>query len=272
MAKRTALDVRLDIVDAYDSGLLTGNATVAEIAKVVASTPRSVGKALTACQYRTVRDMRNISERIPARWTPPRRLPTLTNRHSALSRAIVAVFDEGRWSGRCYARDLIPLVGSDEKAISHTLKRLGFKIVKRAHSKFVRIEPAVYSPPGTWPPKIRKEAELRGLGLSTGQVAKTMELAAEISAVIDSAIRKLDVQDIPLNKRGQMKAKIHEVIRDNFNDSIPRQEVASWLGESSEAPMSSLKGITVNLRTFASNRGHDCSECGRRCMTPAARR
>lgn len=214
MPKRTALDVRLAIVDAYDSGALNGEMTAAEIAKAIGSTPRSVGKALMVIQFRMTQKRMTITERIPHRWQPPRRFPNLTARHSDLSHDIVGVFEDGDWTGRCYARDIAPLVESDERRVSAAFKRLGFKIVKRAHTKALGAKPAKFRPPLSWPPLIEKQRELRAAGLSVGQVEKATELAAEIEAILDAAEVKLAVEYIPLTQRGQMKAKIREVIAD----------------------------------------------------------
>ena len=258
----SALETRLAIVEAYDSGLLQGNATAAEIAKAVGSTPRSVGKALIVAGFRLVQKATPIKESIPTRWAPPRNFPKLTSRHNALTRAVAGVWVDGLHTGRCYAYEITQKVNSDERSVTAAFKRLGFKVVKRRYQKSVGWQPAIYAPPYQWPPKVQKEVELRRAGLSVGQVGRAMELAAEINAVIDAAVMRLDSEDIALNKPGQMKAKIRSVIYDSYHDSITRKELANRLGEASDANVEFLLNRVGGYVTFASRRGRVCLSCG----------
>ena len=92
-----------------------------------------------------------LNQRVPTRWAPPLNWPNLP-RPSAATLAIVALYDSGGWSGCCYVRDIAPLVALPEMSVAHALGRLGFKLVKRSHMKFVRMEPAVWRPPARWSP------------------------------------------------------------------------------------------------------------------------
>ena len=263
MATRYPLDTRFAIAEAFDSNLLRGECTVNEIAATVGANRKSVGRTLLVMDFRLVQKPSPVRERIPARWEPPRNWPKL-KRHSRITRAIMEAYDSGRWSGRCYVRDLAPMLDLPEETVAHGLKRLRFKVVKRAHLKFIRMEPAVWSPPRRWPDLLQKQRELRQSGLSTGSVMRATDLSAEITAIINDAVKLLDIEDVPLFKRGALKLKIREVVQEVYRkaavDNIARQELASWLGERPDANIGYLQSRIEGYTRFASKRL--CQHCG----------
>lgn len=270
MARRLPLDTRFAIAQAFDNGQLRGDCTVNEIADVVGVNRKTVGRTLKVVGFTLVRKVQPLYERITARWSPPRKWPEL-KRHSPLTQGVVDLYDAGRWSGRCYASDLAPLLEASEKAVAHALRRLKFTIVKKSHLKFVRMEQAVWRRPYAWPEVFQKQRELRRSGLSTGQVIRATELSAEVVGIIENAVRKLDVAELQLYQRGKMKAKIKEVVQEIYRkatfDHIARQELAGWLGESPDANVQYLQTRVEGYVRFATNR--ICPHCGRH---PAQRR
>ena len=267
MAKRYPLDTRFAIVDAFDSGLLRGECSVNEIADAVGANRKSVGRTLQVIGFRMVRKRYGVLESIPARWAPPRERgvpwPKL-KRPSPATRGILDLYDTGRSSGRCYARDLAPLLGLTEEAVVQGLRRLGFKVVKKAHKKFVHMEPAIWAPPARWPEVLEKQRELHRNGLSTGAVMRATDLSAEVTAIIGKAVKLLDVDDVPLDRRGALKAKIKTVVQEVYRtmeyDSVARQELASWLGESRDANVQYLQSRVEGYVRFASRK--TCQHCG----------
>ena len=173
---------------------------------------------------------------IPNRWSPPRNFPKLP-RPSAVTKGILALYDSGQWAGRCYARDLANLMDVPEKSVAHGLTAVEVQGREAGLlAKFVRWDPAVWAPPPEWPPVLRKQRQLHRSGLSTGAVMRATELSAEVTAIIDDAVRRLDVADVPLYRPGAMKAKIKEVVQDVYRratyDNVSREQLASWLMES----------------------------------------
>ena len=71
-------------------------------------------------------------------------------------------------------------------------------------------------------------------------------------------MQRLYGSDIPLNKRGVQKAQINAAIQDVYreatNDSIPRRELAKWIGESVEANVAFLENRVKGLVKFQSRR------------------
>ena len=281
MGKRHPLETRFAIADAFDSGLLSGVCSVNEIADAVGANRKSVGRTLQHMAFHLVRKPCAVTESIPARWAPPQergvRWPVLT-RSGTAPQAIKGLYDSGKVAGRCYARDLAPLVGVSEETVVHALRRLRFKVVKRAHMKFVRMEPATWRPPAVWPPLFQKQREMHRAGVSAGQIATATTLSAEIKAIIERAVRDLELEEIPLNKRGALKTSITKTIKDIYADvvargqttitttddynTIARQELAEWLKESEDANPNFLKSRVTGYVRYASNK--ICQHCGKR--------
>ena len=263
MAKRYPLDTRIAIAEAFDTGRLRGECTVNEIAEAVGANRKSVGRTLKVMAFRLVRKPSPLRTPIPNRWSPPRNFPKLP-RPSAVTKGILALYDSGQWAGRCYARDLANLMDVPEKSVAHGLRRLKFKVVKRAYLQFVRMDPAVWAPPPEWPPVLRKQRQLHRSGLSTGAVMRATELSAEVTAIIDDAVRRLDIADVPLYRPGAMKAKIKEVVQDVYRratyDNVSREQLASWLMESPDVHVGAMESRIKGLVRFATSK--TCPECG----------
>ena len=264
MANRYPLDTRFAIADAFDARILRGECSVNQIADAVGANRKSVGRTLVHMGFACTRKACVLTEPIPPRYAPPRSLPRLA-RPSPITQGIIDLYDSGRWSGRCYARDIAALLGVTEDKVGRGLKRLKFTVVKRAHSKFVRMEPAVWASPTEWPELLQKQRDLKRSGLSTGQVMRATDLSAEITAIIDAAVKLLDVQDVALFKRGALKEKIKEVIQEVYTkavrDSIARDELARWLREDPGANRAYLQSRVEGYVRFASKRL--CQHCGR---------
>ena len=64
-----------DIADAFDSGALSGDTSVNEIAEAVGVSPASVGMAIETLDFATVKSRRILKPRVPARWSPTRWSP-----------------------------------------------------------------------------------------------------------------------------------------------------------------------------------------------------
>ena len=263
MAKRLPLDTRFAIADAFDSGMLRGECSVNEIADAVSASRKSIGRTLKVIGFKEVQKRRPLTEKIPSRWAPPRKWPTL-KRHHPTAEAIMLLYSSGQWSGRYYVRDLAPILGVTEKTVRQALERLKFKVVKRAHTKQIGVQPAVWAPPPVWPELFQKQRELHRSGLSTSAVMRTTDLSAELTAIIDDAVKLLDVAEIPLYARGEMKLKIRKVVQDVYRkatfDSIARHELAGWLGERDDANVQYLESRVRGYVRFASRK--TCPECG----------
>ena len=199
----------------------------------------------------------------PLGGAPPRNFPKLP-RPSAVIKGILALYESGQWAGRCYARDLADLLDVPDESVAHGLRRLKFKVVKRSYAKVVRWDPAVWAPPAAWPPVFQKQRQLHRSGLSTGAVIRATELSAEVTAIIDDAVRRLDVADVPLYRRGAMKETIREVVQAVYRratqDNVSREELASWLVESPEMPVGGLETRIKGLVRFATSK--TCPQCG----------
>ena len=251
------------IAEAFDSRRLRGECSVNEIADAVGANRKSVGRTLKVIGFRLVRKRYPLLEPIPARWAPPKTFPKLA-RHSAVTRGIIDLYESGQWSGRCYARDLAPLLDVSDKSVVQGMRRLKFRVVKRAYLQFVRMEPAVWAPPYQWPDFLRQQMQLRRSGLSTGAVQRTTELSAEVTAIIDDAVRRHDVADVTLYRRGAMKTKIKEAVQAVYRratfDNIAREELAGWLRESPDAHVGALESRVKGLVRFATSK--TCPECG----------
>jgi hypothetical protein len=156
------------------------------------------------------------------------------------------------------------LVGVTEKTVVHAFRRLKFTIVKKSHLKFVRMEPAVWAPPYEWPSLFQKQRELHRSGVSTGQVMSATDLSAELEAIINDAVKKLDVEAIPLYERGALKERIKQVVQDLYRsatyESVAKQELAGWLGERPDANVEYLESRVRGFVRFAT-RNRDCP-CG----------
>ena len=194
----------------------------------------------------------------------PRKWPSL-KRHSPNTRAVIELYESGGWTGRCYSRDLTPLLGISEEAIAHALKRLKFTVTKKAFSKTVGHAPAVWRPPVEWPKQLLKQRELRGDGLSTYSTMSATDLLIEEAAtLIDDAKLRLFVNDVPVFKRGALKVQLREVIGELFEkatkDLVARQELAGWLGESPDANVQYLQTRVEGYVRFTS--GRTCLKCG----------
>ena len=159
----------------------------------------------------------------------------------------------------------MPLIDdASENSVGHALKRLRFKVVKRAHHQFVEWLPAIWERPHQWPDMLLRQRDLRRSGLSATRVMAATDSAAAVAEIIRVAVQKLDVSDVPLDRRGALKAKIKEVIAEVYREwsqeSISKRELAEWLKESPNAPKSALMARGEQLMRFALRK--QCPSCG----------
>ena len=260
------LDAKIAIAELFDSGRFNGQATSDEIAEAVGIKWQTVGRRTQGLDFTLVKKRSPQRVKIPHRFAPPRNGLKLPKRAGPVTKDIVALYEEGRWTGPCYARDLAGLLNVTEDAVGRSLKALRFKMVKRAHRKFEKWLPAVYAPPPEWPALFQKQRELRRSGLSADAVMRATDSAAGVTAIIERAVRALDMSDVPLDARGALKKKIKGVIADIHRewsrDSIPRSELARWLKEDGERPVAYLQSRVEGYVRFASRR--TCPHCGRK--------
>lgn len=269
LAKRYPLDTRFAIADLFDAGILKGECTVNEIADAVGASRKAVRGTLVVIGFRNTRKQKPLRECRSTLWIRPRKWPKLS-RHSAVTRGIIDLYESKSVSRRCCTDAFVEELGYSEDAVVRGLKRLKFSIVKRAHKKQVGIVPAAWTPPDRWPVFFQKQRELHKGGMSTGSVMRATDLSAGVAAIIDDAVRILNVENIPLYKPGAMKATIKQVVRDVYRkallnrpdfDTISKSDVAGWLGESRNAELGLIQSRIKGYVRFASNR--KCLHCGR---------
>ena len=255
MSSRHALDLRIEIAELFDTGRLIDRVQVDELTNLVNAHQNSATRAILLLDFKTVEKRNRTMQTELSRYAPPRTWPNLTGRSSPLTHSIKELFVSERYTGRCSAADLAPLVGASVESVGRSMKALGFKLVKRQHVKHVGWRSAIVEPPRDWPPLFERQRELRRAGLSAGAVTRATDAAADVEDIIKQAVQRLDVSDIPLNQRGMLKRSIKDVIRDVYReatrDSIPRRELARWLGESAEANVAALENRVQGLLRFA---------------------
>ena len=259
------IDLQIAIAGAFDSGQLGRQASTTEIAQATGVGANRISLIIRRLSVTRVKKRSAIREWVPARYVPPRKFPQLDGRASPISKAVVGLYESGRWSGRCYARDLADLIdNATEESVARAFKRLKFRVVKRGHRKFVAWAPAVWERPRDWPEVFLKQRELRHSGLSAARVIAAADSAAAVAEIIHEAVQKLDVLNIPLDRRGALKSKIKEVIgevyREWSQESISKRELAGWLKESPNAPKSMLMARGEQLMRFALRKV--CPNCG----------
>ena len=255
MATRHPLDLRIEIAELFDTGRLGGRVAVDDLALTVNATRYSVNRAILLLNFTTVTKRNRIMQSIPARYAPPRKWPDLSGRSSIVTHNIKDLFVSGSFTGRCSAEVIASLVGVSTESAGRSMKALRFKTVKRRTVKHVGWESAIIEPPRKWPEIFQRQRELRRAGLSAACVITATDSAAGIPDIIKLAIQRMDISDTSLNKRGGMKANIKEVIREIYReltrDSIPRRQLAEWLGEDAEANVPALEARVRGLIRFA---------------------
>ena len=260
-----SIDLQIAIADAFDSEQLRRRASTTEIAQATGVGANRIPLIIRRLSVTLIKKRSAVRDWVPARYAPPRKFPRLNGRSSSVSKAVVDLYESGRWSGRCFARDLADLIDdATEESVVRALKRLKFRVVKRGHRKFVAWAPAVWERPRDWPDVFLKQRELRRSGLSAARVIAAADSAAAVAEIIREAVQKLDVLDIPLDRRGALKAKIKEVIAEVYKEwsqeSISKRELAGWLKESPNAPKSMLMARGEQLMRLALRK--ICPNCG----------
>ena len=260
MANIHPLDLRMKIADLFDQGRFAGQTPLSEIASFTGAKPASLRRAILLLDFTTVKSRKRIMQPVAARYAPPRRWPALTKRHHPTVHAVQDLYASGRYSGRCYASDLAPLVNASFESVGRCLKTLRFKVVKRAHVVHVGWESAVVAPPREWPELFLRQRTLRQSQIKAETVMRITDAAAELAGVIGRAIRELDVADIPLDQRGQMKAQVKKVIASLYKqhngaeaDSISRDDLAAAVGASGIETKNQLLGKIQDMRRTALN-------------------
>ncbi len=264
MAGKHPLDLRIEIADLFDKGVLAGTTPLDRIAVSVGEKPHRTRSAIRALGFEMFKARARIWRQVPTRWAPPRKWPELTRRHRQVTHAVRDLYDTRRVTGRCYAADLAPLVGASEESVVYALKTLRFKVVKKAHKRHAGYESAIYTPPREWDDLFERQRMLRRSGLKADAVIRMTDAAAQLAGIIDRAVRDLDVQNIPLDKRGRLKDSIRKVIEETYHvaerDYIPRMELVKALGASSVDGAEKLLADVQLLRQQANGKELDAAK------------
>ena len=265
------IEARIAVADAFDTGRLPRQATTAEIADATGVRLNSLTRLKGALNFKGIKSKTQLWEQIPHRYAPPRNFPRLNGRVGPVTKAVLALYESGQWSGPCYVRDLVPLIdGSTDDAVGRSLERLKFKLVKRRHKKAIGYAPAIWERPRDWPDILQQQRELLRLNVSPGKIHSTTDSAAGLGGIIKDAWTKLAIKDIPLDKRGAMKAQIKEVIIEAYEagrkdidpDNISILELAGLIGESPNSPKAALRARMRHMVNYVMTK--TCEHCGQK--------
>lgn len=119
--------------------------------------------------------------------------------------------------------------------------------------------PARWRRPVTWPPILELQKEMRTLGASWYAVRRATEHAAEIDALITSAIEEISADGGRITDRGKLMMVLRRIVRALYYDSVPRADLARVLGESYDAPRAALLARVGGLIRYATRKEIDCS-------------
>ena len=155
---------------------------------------------------------------------------------------IADLYDGGNFVGRCTVDDMAGRMGARRQSVSRAFQALGFTRATRQKSvrengkrKPTKI-PAQWEPPNKWPELFTLQRQLRKAGVSAGATLRATDAAANEADILESAIGALLLNDVPVSKRGALKAQIKEVIRSERREyktrSIALVELAERLRES----------------------------------------
>lgn len=170
---------------------------------------------------------------------------------------VADLYDNGRYVGRCTADDLASRLQSRKGSVGTALKALGFRKVTRQKTKREKgakrntVVPAQWEPPSEWPEIFAIQRRIRKAGVSAGGTLRATDAACGEADILQSAIGELLLQEIPVNKRGALKAKIKEVIveerREYQTNSIKVVELAESLRET---PLIGKAGLLKRVEAF----------------------
>lgn len=253
MAKVHPLDLRIEIAELFDSGVFTGTTPLDEIvAQSRAASSQGARSAILALGFTKVKSRTKKMKPIPARWEPPRKLPDLSGRHSALTHAVRELFISGAAKGRCYASELPHLADASDESARRVLKSLRFKVVKQAYKKHVGWESETWRPPRNWPALFVRQRTLRRNGLSANAIIGLTDAAAGVEAILRDASTNLLLQGIPVDQRGRMRREVKRVIQEMFaqdRQTVAVAELAAKLGMKTTSGPDRLLAEVDNLRT-----------------------
>ena len=245
MGTRHALDLRIEIAELFDTGRLSGRVTIDEIATLVHASRYSVDSNTRSLNFHVIEKRERVLQEYPTLYAPPRKWRKLTGRHRPLTHRVRDLFLSGQISGRCSTWDIAPLVGESTKSVGLCLKALGFKVVKQKWHRIVGWTSPIVEPPREWPPLFLLQCELRRARLSAASVVYATDPAAGLPEIIKAAMQQLDVADIPLQQRGQLRKSIKDVIRTAYRElkeeHIPSRELAMWLKERTDTDRAALQ-------------------------------
>lgn len=170
---------------------------------------------------------------------------------------IADLYDSGRYVGRCTAEDIAARLQSRGKSVGIALKTLGFskvsrrKAVREKGSKRMTHIPVQWEPPKEWPEIFSMQRRLRKAGISAAATLRATDAACGEADILESAIGSLLLQDIPVRKRGALKAKIKEVIREERHEYKTRSILLVELAERlRESPFISKEGLLNRVSAF----------------------
>lgn len=172
--------------------------------------------------------------------------------------AILDLKESGRLSTQPTTEEVrvkLDLPADKLRSISMAFRKLEFE--EKTPLKRVRNKPnipAVYKVPARFPESVKMERRLRRRGFSVGQVKNMMRQAANAPDIVDKAIGKLLVKNVPVEKRGALGRAIREVIvamhEEMTYDLVTRREIAEWIGESPKMHKSALENRIRGLVKF----------------------
>ena len=154
---------------------------------------------------------------------------------------IADIFDSGRYAGRCTAEELAVRLQARSRSIGKAFSVLGFervvkaKTIREKRTKKVTKVPAEWSPPKEWPALFRLQREIRKKGVSAAGTLRATDAACDMPDILEKTLTALLLDNVPVNRRGALKAKIKEVILKDLAELAEYQTENILLVELAEA-------------------------------------
>ena len=235
-----ALDKKIEIADAFDRGAFAGidKVDTDSIAAVVGMKSWAVSRLLKTMGFERVTRYRSVPVRKDRVYEYPARvkLPSLKRIRNEDARTIVEAIGEHRIPrqfttsllysrlGHTLSDYTIGLKGHLPKGLHGSLGRLGFTNHRPTGFKSKNETfPATWRAPLEWPALFAEQRKMRRNGLRVSSVLRATEYAAKLGPLINIALEHLDMESIPYDRRGALRAAIHSIIVDAFDEWLPQQ-------------------------------------------------
>lgn len=266
---QSALDKRIAIADAFDSGVFTGMDTVDTdvVAGVVGFSPEVTSrllKSLGVTQVSPSRQHHPRKDRIYA--YPPRiRLPEIEGIKQPDVRVIVQAIYEHRLPRQFTVPLLYHRVGNDlsygtiaapnkmPDALRRGLSRQGFITFRPEgfKSELVKV-PAKWRHPYEWPSLFQQQRQLRERGMSVSAIYRLTDSAAQVDGIIKDAMEALDLSRIPYDERGALKGQIRSIIKQSYTALLHLENEGAKSRQVDTMDWTALKGLSDSqLRNFS---------------------